>query len=114
MTGSDVLVNIENTGHMAGAEVVMLYISFDALKSGKKSRFLRPVRTLAGFQKFFLEPGEEASVVMTLDRYSTAVWDEIAGSWLCEAGTYIASVMSSSGSLEASFVVERDIDWNGA
>ncbi|WZH42185.1 glycoside hydrolase superfamily [Fusarium acuminatum] len=114
MTGSDVLVNIENTGHMAGAEVVMLYISFDALKSGKKSRFLRPVRTLAGFQKVFLEPGEEASVVMTLDRYSTAVWDEIAGSWLCEAGTYIASVMSSSGSLEASFVVERDIHWNGA
>ncbi|KAG5659080.1 hypothetical protein KAF25_000282 [Fusarium avenaceum] len=114
MTGSDVLVNIKNTGHMAGAEVIMLYISFDASKSGKKSRFLRPVRTLAGFQKVFLEPGQEASVVMTLDRYSTAVWDEIAGSWLCEAGTYMASVMSSSGSLEASFVVEREIYWNGA
>ncbi|KIL90184.1 hypothetical protein FAVG1_06923 [Fusarium avenaceum] len=114
MTGSDVLVDIKNTGHMAGAEVIMLYISFDASKSGKKSRFLRPVRTLAGFQKVLLEPGQEASVVMTLDRYSTAVWDEIAGSWLCEAGTYMASVMSSSGNLEASFVVERDIYWNGA
>ncbi|KAH6970298.1 glycoside hydrolase superfamily, partial [Fusarium avenaceum] len=113
MTGSDVLVDIKNTGHMAGAEVIMLYISFDASKSGKKSRFLRPVRTLAGFQKVFLEPGQEASVVMNLDRYSTAVWDEIAGSWLCEAGTYMASVMSSSGNLEASFVVERDIYWNG-
>ncbi|KAM0185559.1 hypothetical protein ACHAPI_012116 [Fusarium lateritium] len=114
MKESDVLVNVKNTGHMAGAEVVMLYVSFDVSKSGKKSRFLRPVRTLAGFQKVFLEPGQEASVVMTLDRYSTAVWDEIAGSWLCEAGTYMASVESSSGSLQASFVVERDLYWSGA
>ncbi|KAM0324743.1 hypothetical protein ACHAPQ_008241 [Fusarium lateritium] len=114
MKESDVLVNVKNTGHMAGAEVVMLYVSFDVSKSGKKSRFLRPVRTLAGFQKVFLEPGQEASVVMTLDKYSTAVWDEIAGSWLCEAGTYMASVESSSGSLQASFVVERDLYWSGA
>ncbi|KAM0217689.1 hypothetical protein ACHAQI_001739 [Fusarium lateritium] len=114
MKESDVLVNVKNTGHMAGAEVVMLYVSFDVSKSGKKSRFLRPVRTLAGFQKVFLEPDQESSVVMTLDKYSTAVWDEIAGSWLCEAGTYTASVVSSSGSLEASFVVERDMYWSGA
>ncbi|KAM0234988.1 hypothetical protein ACHAP5_009850 [Fusarium lateritium] len=114
MTESNVRVNIKNTGHMAGAEVVMLYISFDVSKSGKKSRFLRPVRTLAGFQKVFLEPDQEASVVMTLDKYSTAVWDDRAGSWLCEAGTYMASVVSSSGGLEASFVVEQDMYWNGA
>lgn len=92
----------------------MLYVSFDESKSGKKSRFLRPVRTLAGFQKVFLEPDQGTSVTMTLDKYSTAVWDEIADSWLCEAGTYTASVVSSSGSLEASFVVEKDVYWSGA
>ncbi|RGP62712.1 hypothetical protein FSPOR_9099 [Fusarium sporotrichioides] len=113
-TGSDVRVDVKNTGSMAGAEVLMLYISFDPIKSGKKSRFLRPLRTLVGFHKVFLEPNQEVSVVMSLDRYSTAVWDEIADSWLCEAGTYTTSVVNHSGSLEANFVVKRDMYWNGA
>lgn len=114
MTKSEVRIDVKNTGRMAGAEVLMLYVSFDASKSGKKSRFLRPVRTLVGFQKVSLEPGQESSVTMTLNKYSTAVWDEIADSWLCEAGTYTASVVSSSGSLKASFVVEQDMYWSGA
>ncbi|KAM0545338.1 hypothetical protein ACHAPJ_011410 [Fusarium lateritium] len=114
MTESDVLVDVKNTGCMAGAEVLMLYVSFDAVKSGRKSRFLRPVRTLVGFQKVLLESDQDAAVVMTLDKYSTAVWDETADSWLCEAGTYTASVVSSSGCLEASFVVDNDMHWNGA
>ena len=114
MTKSDVRIDVKNTGCMAGAEVLMLYVSFDESKSGKKSRFLRPVRTLVGFQKVFLEPDQESSVAMTLDKYSTAVWDEMADSWLCEAATYTASVVSSSGSLEASFVVEKDMYWSGA
>ncbi|KAH7120656.1 glycoside hydrolase superfamily [Dactylonectria macrodidyma] len=114
MTERDVLVDVKNSGAMAGAEVLRLYISFDAVKTGNKSKFLRPVRTLVGFHKAFLEPGQETPVVMTLDKYSTAVWDETADSWLCEAGTYTASVVSSSESMEASFVIDRDVYWNGA
>jgi beta-glucosidase len=98
---------------MVGAEVVMLSVSYNAAKSGQKSRFHRPVRTLVGFQKVFLEPGQEATAFMALDKYSTSVWDETADSWLCEAGTYIASVRSSSENLEASFKVDRDMYWNG-
>ena len=113
MTKGDVRVDVRNTGCMAGAEVVMLYVSYDESKSGK-SKFLRPVRTLVGFQKVSLEPDQESSVAMTLDKYSTAVWDEMADSWLCEAGTYTVSVVSSSGSLKASFVVEQDMYWSGA
>ncbi|KAM0084236.1 hypothetical protein ACKRZS_003592 [Fusarium odoratissimum] len=109
-----VRVKVKNTGKMAGAEVVMLYVSYDAAKSGQKSRFHRPVRTLIGFQKVFLEPGQEATAFVALDKYSTAVWDETADSWLCEAGTYTASFRSSSDSLEVSFKVERDLYWNGA
>ncbi|KAH7006518.1 glycoside hydrolase superfamily [Fusarium venenatum] len=111
---NDVQIDVKNTGCTAGAEVLMLYISFDNFKSGKKSRFLRPVRTLVSFKKVFLEPGQEASVVLTLDKHSTAVWDEMADSWLCEAGTYTASVVSSSDILETSFVVDRDMYWSGA
>nr|RBR01809.1 hypothetical protein FVER53263_20773 [Fusarium verticillioides] len=109
-----VSVDVRNTGKRAGAEVVMLYVSYEAAKSGQKSRFHRPVRTLVGFQKVFLEPGHQETAFTALDKYSTAVWDETSDSWLCEAGTYIASVRSSSGSLEVSFRVEKDIYWNGA
>ncbi|VZH91574.1 unnamed protein product [Fusarium fujikuroi] len=108
-----VRVEVRNTGKMAGAEIVMLYVSYDAIKSGQKSRFHRPLRTLVGFQKVFLEPGHEATAFMPLDKYSTAVWDETADSWLCEAGTYTASVRSSSDNLEVSFKIEGDIYWNG-
>ncbi|KAF5024520.1 hypothetical protein F66182_3460 [Fusarium sp. NRRL 66182] len=110
----NVLVDVKNTGGMAGAEVVMLYVSHDAAKSGKKSRFLRPVRTLVGFKKVFLEPDHEMPVAMALDKYSTAVWDETEKSWFCEAGTYTASVVSSGRSLEVSFAVDEDLYWSGA
>ena len=108
------LVDVKNTGPMAGAEVLRLYVSFDLVKTGKKSRFLRPVRTLVGFQKIFLKPDQEAPVVITLDKYSTVVWDEPTDSWFCEEGTYTASIVASSDSLEASFTVDKDVYWNGA
>ncbi|KAF4341952.1 beta-glucosidase [Fusarium beomiforme] len=114
VAGDGVRVNVKNKGKMAGAEVLMLYTSYDVAKSGQKSRFHRPMRTLAGFQKVFLEPGQESTAFMALDKYSIAVWDETADSWLCEAGTYTALVRSSSEDLRASFVVERDSYWNGA
>ncbi|KAF4444147.1 hypothetical protein F53441_11205 [Fusarium austroafricanum] len=51
MADSKVLVDIKNTGSIVGGEVAMLYVSYDTTKSGKKSRFHRPVWTLAVFQK---------------------------------------------------------------
>ncbi|KAI1063874.1 hypothetical protein LB506_005699 [Fusarium annulatum] len=112
VTEDGVGVEVKNIGKMAGAEVVMLYVSYDATKSGQKSRFHRPLRTLVGSQKVFLEPGHEATAFMSLDKYSTAVWDEAANSWFCESGTYIATVRSSSGNLEVGFKVEKDMYWN--
>ncbi|KAG4271503.1 hypothetical protein FPRO04_10943 [Fusarium proliferatum] len=112
VTEDGVRVEVKNIGKMAGAEVVMLYVSYDATKSGQKSRFHRPLRTLVGSQKVFLEPGHEATAFMSLDKYSTAVWDEAANSWFCESGTYIATVRSSSGNLEVGFKVEKDMYWN--
>ncbi|KAJ0421832.1 putative beta-glucosidase K [Aspergillus carlsbadensis] len=113
MLASDVLVDIQNTGSMAGAEVVQMYISYSSPQSAKKSRFLRPVRTLVGFHKTFLEPGQKAPVIISLDKYSTAVWDEKCDSWVCEAGTYTVSVVVSSGCLETELTVESDVYWEG-
>ncbi|KAF4978163.1 hypothetical protein FZEAL_5408 [Fusarium zealandicum] len=110
--GDKVTATIKNTGSVAGAEVLRLYVSFNSSKNIKKSRFFRPLRTLVGFQKAFLNPGQETSVAMTLDRDSTAVWDTGNG-WLCEAGTYTASVVCSTGCLQEDFTIEEDLCWNG-
>ena len=113
MKGVDVLVDIQNTGNLAGAEVLRLYVTHNTTKSGRRSRFLRPLRTLVGFQKTFLEPSQSATVVISLDKYSTAVWDVKSNSWCREAGTYTVSVVSSDRCLKANFVEDKDDYWNG-
>ncbi|KAJ0161688.1 putative beta-glucosidase K, partial [Colletotrichum tanaceti] len=106
---SRIEVAVENTGKVAGAEVVCLYIKY-ATKS-PKSRFARPLRSLMGFAKVFLDPGETKLATIAIDRYSTAVWDEKRGSWCCEKGTYTASVTAGSREtgLEGSFQIQKDV-----
>lgn len=113
MEGNNVLVDVKNTGNLTGAEVLQLYVTFNTAKSGRRSRFLRPLRTLAGFQKTLLEPSQSTTVVMSLDKYSTAVWDVKSDSWCREAGTYTISVVNSGGCLETDLVEEKDNYWNG-
>ncbi len=49
-------VTVKNTGKRRGAETVQLYIRDDA------GSVVRPVRELRGFEKLWLEPGEEREV----------------------------------------------------
>ncbi len=55
---ANVSVEVENTGKMAGEEVVQLYTSTGA-KDG-------PIRSLAGFERVFLRPGERKTVTFRL------------------------------------------------
>ena len=55
-----VAVTVENTGKMAGEEVVQLYTR-DMVGS-----VTRPVKELKGFQKIFLQPGEERDLVFNI------------------------------------------------
>ncbi|KAI8663958.1 Beta-glucosidase [Fusarium keratoplasticum] len=113
MEGTNVMVDVKNTGNLTGAEVLRLYVTFNATKSGRRSRFLRPFRTLAGFQKTLLKSSQSKTVGMSLDKYSTAAWDVKSDSWCREAGTYTISVESSSGCLEADFIEQKNDYWNG-
>lgn len=54
-------VTVKNIGHMAGKEVVQLYIH-DLYGST-----VRPVKELKGYKKIFLEPGEEKKVTFTVN-----------------------------------------------
>ena len=83
-------MKIENTGSVAGAQVLQLYISAPC------SPTPRPIKELHGFEKVFLHPGEEAEVHITVDKYATSFWDEIESMWKSEPGTYEVLVGTSS------------------
>lgn len=55
-----VTASLENTGRRAGSEVVQLY-----LRDVTGSR-IRPVKSLKGFRKIFLQPGERRQVSFTI------------------------------------------------
>ncbi|GJN74822.1 glycosyl hydrolase [Purpureocillium lilacinum] len=68
-------VQIKNNGNLAGAQILQLYIS------APDSPTPRPSKELHGFEKVFLQPGEERAVDIHLDRYATSFWDEIEEMW---------------------------------
>jgi beta-glucosidase len=81
---------IKNTGSVAGAQILQLYIS------APSSPTPRPVKELHGFEKVFLEPGQEETVRITIDKYATSFWDEIENMWKSEEGIYEVLIGTSS------------------
>lgn len=68
-TGEQVQVTVTNTGSMAGAEVVQLYVS------AQHSTMARPKKELRGFQRVNLEPNESKTLTF-------AITDETLGYYL--------------------------------
>lgn len=83
-------VRVKNTSAIAGAQVLQLYIS------APNSPTQRPAKELHGFEKVFLEAGEEKDVQIVVDQYATSFWDEIENMWKSEAGIYDVLVGVSS------------------
>jgi len=88
-----VSMTLKNSGSMAGAEVVQLYIS------PRNSNVPRPVRELKGFHKVFLEPGECTRVSFSLPEQALAYWSTESGSWCVDPGFYDILLGSSSRDL---------------
>ena len=85
MTDQDMLqvsVNVKNTGKRSGKTVVQLYVG------APENEVIRPVRELRGFEKIFLEAGEEKTVTFTLDERAFAYWNTAIHDWYVEEGTY--------------------------
>jgi beta-glucosidase len=87
-------VTLKNTGRIAGATVVQLYV-------GRKQRSPEhPVKTLAAFKKVSVEPGKEGVVEMELGLKDFAYFDESASKWVVERGQYDFSFGQSAGQVE--------------
>jgi beta-glucosidase len=94
-----VTASVSNTGEVAGAEVVQVYVR------DVESSVARPVRELKAFTKVALEPGESGQVTLELDERSFAFWSVLHGRWAVEAGEFEIAVGSSSRDLAATATI---------
>lgn len=91
----NVTFSLQNTGSVAGAEVVQLYIGFpDSTPSGT------PPKQLRGFEKVFLEAGATEVVSLELMRRDISYWDVVSQEWVIPSGEFMVSVGSSSRDLK--------------
>jgi beta-glucosidase len=82
--------SLTNTGAVAGAEVAQIYVGIPS------TAVPEPPKSLQGFQKVMLQPGQTVPVQLTLNERSFSYWDVNSKSWLVVPGTYQIMVGSSS------------------
>lgn len=90
-----VTVPVTNTGTRAGKETVQLYIGDD------QSSLPRPLKELKHFAKIELAPGETKEVTFTVTPEDLKFYDDRAGRWVAEPGTFKAYVGASSTDIRA-------------
>ncbi len=95
----NVWVDVTNRGVTAGEEVVQLYVRPGA------SRVKRPLKTLCGFQRICLEPGETRTVSFTIRVRDWAIWDVTRDRYCVEAGEYILLAGASSADIRLEHLV---------
>jgi beta-glucosidase len=94
-------IPVTNTGKMAGAETVQLYIS------DVEASVERPVKELKAFQKVFLQPGETRQVSLTIDKRALSFYDEANSQWKAEPGKFeaLAGIASDKIVSRCSFIL---------
>lgn len=91
-----VTLTITNTGKVAGAEVVQVYVKDDM------STLRRPEKELKGFEKVFLKAGESRKINIQLGKDAFQYYDDTKGQWVLEPGSFTIMAGSSSGDIRAS------------
>ncbi|OUJ73565.1 glycosyl hydrolase [Hymenobacter crusticola] len=85
-----VSLTVRNTGKVAGAEVVQLYVK------DEQSAVKRPEKELKAFEKVSLKPGESKTVTLKLGADAFQYYDEGKKQWVLEPGKFQVLVGSSS------------------
>ena len=95
----EVTVDVTNTGHRTGAEVVQFYVH------EKNPAVPRPPRELKAFTKPLLKPGEKTTVRVVLDETAFAYWDDTQHRWTIHPGDFEISACASSRDVRSTAVV---------
>ena len=78
-----------NTGSVAGAEIVQLYVA------KPDAKIFRPAQELKGFARVFRNPGESREVTIPLDDKAFRYWNVRTNHWEVEGGCYELRVGAS-------------------
>ena len=90
-----VTVNVVNTGTVAGATTVQLYVR------DLKCSLPRPEKELKGFQKVYLEPGEQQNVRITIGKSALSFYDDRIQQWTAETGDFEALIGFSASDIKS-------------
>ena len=95
-----VVVNVANTGTVAGDEIVMVWVSFGA-NPQRPTYAQRPNKELKGFARVHLAPGQEKQITIPvrlsdLDYFQVDAAGATTGKWVVETGTVQIKVGGSS------------------
>ena len=91
-SGVTAQVTVRNTGSRAGAEVVQVYVSAPTAAG-------EPPKSLAGFAKVSLRPGESRTVSVVLPPRAFQVWSASRHAWTTVHGTWTVRAGGSSAAL---------------
>ena len=81
---------LKNVGEVKGKEVAQLYVEIE------KSKIFREKKSLKGFVKVELEPGEEKEIHIPFDEYTFRYFNVKTNKWEVEEGDYHILVGASS------------------
>ncbi len=96
----EVTFNIKNTGLVAGKEVCQLYVR------DIESTVFKPVKELKGFDKVYLNVGEEKKITMKLDKRSFSYYHVTLKDWVVESGDYEILIGTSSLDIKLKTIVK--------
>ncbi|MEY3001469.1 MAG: hypothetical protein RL648_1683 [Verrucomicrobiota bacterium] len=88
-----VSIEVENTGDLAGDEVVQLYLR------DVEASVIMPPKQLRGFERVHLQPGETQTVEFDITAQALSFWDVESKAFMVEAGDFVAMVGGSSDNL---------------
>ncbi|KAF2000125.1 glycoside hydrolase family 3 protein [Amniculicola lignicola CBS 123094] len=100
-----VTAEVKNLGEVVGAETVQVY-----LKPPVVEGLDRPVKSLVGFAKVELRPGEAKMVEMEFDKEGAAYWDEQMERWSVVKGRYEILVATSADPADVKATLEVFVD----
>lgn len=98
-TKDAVTLTVTNTGSMAGAEIVQLYVA------KPEHEVFRPKQELKGFARVYLEPGESKTVTIELNDRAYSYYNVKTNNWEIEAGNYELRIGASSEDIRATCTV---------
>ncbi len=100
-----VTLKIKNTGKLPGAEIVQLYV-------GKpQTGVFAPEKELMGFEKVYLQPGEDKQIKFELNSRSFSYYDIDKKTWIVQNGQHPIKIGASSKDIKLEDTVEfKDTD----